>query len=668
LCTAAALLVATLEQLLLSLPTFKAIQPISSRRSHRFMNAPNHPRPPTREKVSALLLVAVLSSALGQATARADRFTVPTDSPPSSPSAPSSGDSGGSSSSGSPSAPSDSYSGGDRFIVPPPGGGNYASPSGGGGFSRGGGSRYYDPYWGGCYYWGGDYYFWGGHYYSTFHHRFGVYRDPHLYDYRSVPTANMQSPIFFPPAPPPLGAAIPPRPASITSIVAPADLAAYVYEPFYAPLSTRLSQADLTKKHLHRLETYRAARARLQDQLLKRLDELKDADPATRSAGLSALAATQADDLTKLEIDADNLRGDLLHGGLVGLFSGTGDWNERRRWRLGEGSLALPREQLVSVEFRVIRAAAFYQEGLSPEQRRLLREIEMELQVEAFKPKNATASVREETLLYFSPETARLPLPDDLPASLSLKIAEYEKDKTALKTELRDAIYSLDSTTATKRANGLQKLAESQADRFATLDALAEEIRVEFARLPNPPGPPTPPAFSPALSARITAYHTEKNTIQKTLQNRLDDVRKAHGKNAFSIVKKENPNPDSPTFRVEVPSSDKADAIMDAARKAIDSFNKEHASRLIALGKERDAIRVEVARFAADPQASAGKSVETLLNDFYANLQQGERWQHYRYYQIAMLQPGLSPAQRRLLFETALERLNLPLPAGEYPP
>jgi hypothetical protein len=604
------------------------------------MNAPNHPRPRARDKISAFLLPVVLSSALAPLTARADRFTGP--------------------------SYSDSYSGGDRFIVPTPGG--YASPGGNGGFVGGGGGRYYDPYWGGCYYWGGDYYFWGGHYYSTFHHRFGVYRDPHLYDYRSVPAANTQSPIFFPPSPPPLGAAIPPRPASVTSIVAPTDLAAYVYEPFYAPLSTRFSQADLTKKHLQRLEVYRTTRGRLQDQLLKRLDELKDADPATRVAELAALAAAQADDLTKLESEADDLRSDLLHGGLVGLFSGTGDWNERRRWRLGQGSLALPREQLVSVEFRVIRAAAFYQEGLSPEQRRLLREIEMELQVEAFKPKDAKASVPEETLLHFSPETARVPLPADLPASLSMKIAAYEKDKATLKTELRDAIYSLDSATAAKRANGLQKLAESQAGRFATLDALAEEIRIEFAQLPKPPGPPTPPAFSPALSTRITAYQTEKNTIQKTLQTRLDDVRKAHGKNAFNIVKKENSGPDSPSFRVEVPSSEKADTIIAAARKAIDSFNKEYADRLTALSKERDAIRVEVARFAADPQASAGKSVETLLNDFYDNLQQGERWQHYRYYQIAVLQPGLSPAQRRLLFEVALERLNLPLPAGEYPP
>ncbi len=641
-----------------------------------------HRRPHSSVRLAAL---AAFTALVLTTAARADRFIVPTDSgggssspPPSSP-PPSSGSSGGGYSGGGSSGSSssgsyDSGGGGGRFIVPAPSGGgspSYSGGGGGGGYIGGGHHHYhnyYDPFWGGCYYWGGNYYFWGGHYYSPFYNRYSIYRDPSAYDYRSVPSANTQSPIFFPPSPPPLGAPIPPRPPAQTSIPAPKDLATYVYEPFYAPLSTRLARADLTKKLLQRLENYRSDRARLQNELITRLDELKDSDPATRASELNLLASRQATDLTRLETEAEDLRSDLLHGGLVGFFSGTGDWNERRRWRLGEGSLALPRDQLVSVEFRVVRAAAFYQDGLSPAQRRLLREVEMELQVAAFKPKDATAANPGETLLFFSPETARLELPSNLPADLALKISAYEKDKSALKTELRDAIFFHDSATASTRTSELRSLAESQAPRFATLEALAEEIREGLMSLDTPPGPRIPPAFPASLNARITAYQTEKTALQKILQASLDEVRKAGGVDSFKLVKKESPSIGPATFRFEVPKSENSDAVIASARKAIETFNKTHEKRLADLNKERDAIRAEVARFATNEKITSGKSVETLLSDFYAHLQQGERWQHYRYYQIATLQPGLSPQQRRLLFEVALERLNLSLPSGEYPP
>ena len=638
---------------------------------------------------SAFAFVCVLLGAVS--FVRADRFIVPTNDssssssngsppPPPAPPPPAPPPSGG----GSNHTPPSSSNNSDRFVVPTPsdnrdrssrsgGGGGYdggyrgGHGSGGGydgGYRRGyGGHSYYDPFWGGCYYWGGNYYYWGGHYYDPSYQRFGRYRDSIEYDYRTVPAAaNNRSPIFFPPSPPPLGAPIPPRQPPSTSITAPAGLAAYVYEPFYAPLSTRLSQADLTKKNLQRLDAYRSTRNRLREELIQRLDRLKDTDPATRASELGTLALAQAGELTKLEAEADDLRGDLLHGGLVGIFSGTGDWNENRRWRLGEGNLSRRSADTVSAEFRVIRAAAFYQEGLSPAQRRLLREVEMELQVEAFKPKTASSHTPDEKLFFFSPETARLPVATDLPASLSLKLETYEKDKSALKAELRDALYSLDSAPAPKRAGTLRKVAETQAPHFATLEALAEEIRAEFALLPNPPGPAVPPAFPPALSARLTVYQAEKAMLQKELQAGLDEVRKT--KSAVNLTATGTPD----GIRFETPRSETSSAVIAAARKSVENFNKQHQERLAALTKEREAIRADVARFAAEKDSGSGKSVETLLNDFNTHLQQGERWQHYRYYQLAMLEPGLSPEQRRLLFEAALERLNLPLPAGEYPP
>ena len=40
----------------------------------------------------------------------------------------------------------------------------------------------------------------------------------------------------------------------------------------------------------------------------------------------------------------------------------------------------------------------------------------------------------------------------------------------------------------------------------------------------------------------------------------------------------------------------------------------------------------------------------------------------YVEYRQALFEPGLSPEQRRLLFDGAIERLELPLPRGELQP
>ena len=49
-------------------------------------------------------------------------------------------------------------------------------------------------------------------------------------------------------------------------------------------------------------------------------------------------------------------------------------------------------------------------------------------------------------------------------------------------------------------------------------------------------------------------------------------------------------------------------------------------------------------------------------------MQQIEIWRNYRDYQIAVLQPGLSPEQRRLLFDAALEKIALTNPDAASAP
>jgi hypothetical protein len=486
--------------------------------------------------------------------------------------------------------------------------------------------------------------------------------------YRSDRTANRDSmPIFFPPSPPPIGAPIPPKQAPGERIVAPTELAKFVYEPFYAPLSTRFSEQDLTKKLMTRLDNYQAKRNDLQTELQKKLKSLKDASSADRIQELETFAREQTPRIAALEAVADQLRSDLLRGGLVGMLSGTGDWNQARNWVLGRDFLAKPRDQTIVYEFLVMRAAVFYQEGLSPAQRRLLREVAMELQVEAFKPKSEEASKKETDLVFFSPETARIRVSDDLPADLAVKIAAYQSEKSAIKTELRDTLYQQDSVPASRRVQALKQLAESQEPRIAALEGLADDIRASLSRLPKQPGPSTPPAFSPELAKHISAYQKEKLAVQKLVQSKLEEIRTQLTPDANILLKKSGDDISRASYGLELSDKRYPEDKITLIREAIADLNKQNAQRFADLAKDRNAIRDEVARFtAAHPEMTGEKSVRSLLQDFFTALREEEAWQPYQDYQTAVYQPGLSSEQRRLLFEVALEKLSLPLPDGEF--
>jgi len=169
---------------------------------------------------------------------------------------------------------------------------------------------------------------------------------------------------YFPPDPPPLGAPLPAANATgDPAAAAPAELAAYVNEPFYAALGTRLALHDLSQEQQRRLEDYRDAKIALQTELRAHLDALKEADAPTRLRTLEAFALEQTPRIAELEAAAEKLRHDLAGG----LSSSGFDWNEYHRWGQANQPSTLA------------RAAAFYLDGLSAAQRRLLREMAFEL-------------------------------------------------------------------------------------------------------------------------------------------------------------------------------------------------------------------------------------------------------------------------------------------------
>jgi hypothetical protein len=110
----------------------------------------------------------------------------------------------------------------------------------------------------------------------------------------------------------------------------------------------------------------------------------------------------------------------------------------------------------------------------------------------------------------------------------------------------------------------------------------------------------------------------------------------------------------------------------EARREATLSFQQEHGERYQVLEQRYKAIRAAleiIARTATDEKTGRRLDIEALLRQHAASLAEfdgfGRAVAIYAHYRLAMLQPGLSPEQRRLLFSYALTGLAQPLPYGE---
>ncbi len=462
-------------------------------------------------------------------------------------------------------------------------------------------------------------------------------------------------PIYFPPAPPALGEPIPGNTTrvSLAKFSPPNVLASYVYEPFYAPLSPLIFTEDLSRVRREKLDHYRAARTAALDALHAKLDSLQSADAATRQAQLASFATEQGPTLAGLEVTAEDLRAHFVNGGF---FQSGSDWNDTRRWRLGDDT----RWESTTDEIKVMTAAAFFQEGLSPAQRRLLRELSMELSDSLQSPGAEIALSAPGPFLYFAPEMARIRLPVDLPAAVTEKISAYQAAKAALKNELREELYKQDRAFFDfKRTNALKALAEKQAAGLRTLEQMAEEIRVALAPYPNPAKPPALP-LPVDLSRRIGSYLAEKADWQRVMVSRQEALRAEFPEDRIEYIRQGS----GMSLQIVGNRRSKADttARRAAAQSALAPFNAEQGKRYDALVREKELLRTEVLKIATGVAGGAvQRSIDQLMTQFGYAFNQQERWTRYHDYEVAVLEPGLSAAQRRLLFGAAIEKLDLPL-------
>jgi hypothetical protein len=361
---------------------------------------------------------------------------------------------------------------------------------------------------------------------------------------------------------------------------------------------------------------------------------------------------------------AEQLREDLRPARAFGLQTNSTDSSERlsRLVHTVHDTPSDPAE--LGKETEAIRGAAFFQEGLSPGQRRLLLEAAMELEARVNPALGGGGAAAGKRLLSFSPETSRIPIRPDLEAPLEEKIGDYVSSKNALKAELRDALGSTNDDGREARRAAMAKLAEAQAPRIARIEALAEEIRSGLAALPNPAGPPAPPTLPPELASRISEYRKHKVEVLKTLHAML--IAPTPGYGATATPQKAAPvDTGTGTMAWMHDSSTTTEIRSSDLGVSVAEFDRRQNDLIAALNKEEAGIRESLADYVQSAGGPADrKSVNDLLRDFEDARQRQEIWDRYSDYHTAVLLPGLSPGQRRLMFDAAVEQLALPLPIG----
>lgn len=466
-------------------------------------------------------------------------------------------------------------------------------------------------------------------------------------------------PIFFPTTPPPLDRPVSRLAASSGQTIAPpAELAAYLTEPFYAVLSTRLTGNTLSATNRHKLDTYRAARDALLEELQMELALLRDAEPATRRNALTRLAQRQTSRLAELEATAEQIRSDLA--------TSENDWSALREWRLGQRNLRGDSPLEIGA---VMRASAFYQAGLAPAQRLLLREIAIEITSGA---DDAVAASARQPYLFFSPGLTRVRLPDDVPTETAAKVAAYETKKSTLKKELFDVISSHDNATfAFLRNAAIRSLAERQGPALAQLEILADDIRDGLVQHPSisPKAPQSP--LTPMLTQQTMIIVEARTALQKATREKIDaiiaevpadyPVAFATTIDAQGVKVRLMPRAGAGRRRLS-----QSDPLLVKITTRINEVGEEHRQRQEAFKRMIEELRGDVGRILG--KGATPQQIDEALDGVIRFNAQQENIAGYHDYRVAVFEPGLSPEQRRILLGGALRKLDLPLGGGEFQP
>jgi hypothetical protein len=463
-------------------------------------------------------------------------------------------------------------------------------------------------------------------------------------------------PFFLPPLPPAFGASIPePWRGAVfngTAYTPPEGLADFVGECFYPALAARLRSHGPSAELRSRLAEYQKTRDALVKELTGRVAELEYAPREVRHGELRALAAKQTPQVISLEAEAEAIRDALSQGGL---FDTRLDWTERvfddidriDRFNRSSGNAAARAVNEARAHRDLVLAGLYFEKGVSAAQRELLTELALEFRAESMP--SAPQLKIDSADTFFAPSGARFRLPPSLPSELSKKIGVYNRDKRLLKYELIETLMALSGLSDEARERALILSADAQRSRLAALASLAEEIRCDLAALP-PVRPASLPDMAISIVERFQKYQADRAALYAELDARL----------------KNEPVPAAAPARSPAANSVRSRT---PAAEISRQFRQENQERFDALDAEIEGIRRDLAEYArthpedaigpaADPDALLRKLTEAA--EHFHSI--GRQEAIYGNYRIAMLEPGLSPEQRRLLFNGAIVGLAQPLP------
>lgn len=484
--------------------------------------------------------------------------------------------------------------------------------------------------------------------------------------------APKRVPVFFPPAPPILGAALPNPTFVDLRLRPPAELAAFVSEPFYASLSTLYAEKQVSPKLQARLESFLAQRNLLEAELTARLAALGPLSPPDRERELAALRTAQAPALTACEEAAEQLRRDCREAGE--------DWSSLRRLLPADPT---PAKDARRQELRrnALLSVAFYQNGLSPTQRDLLREAVALLEPESFSPERKIVCPPDRRTLFFLPGAVRVVIPTSLPEPLAAKVLAFEQAKEKLKRELIDAVEPAERALWHDRF--WRKLGEKQASRLTDLETQAEELRRDFQQPAISFQPVLMPYLPPDFAGRFDRYRHAFDQVQLEFGQRLDArlrelltyqpgsgavkyrVVSSGAMGGLGMVAAGQPNAiylHALQFLPPPDANENQQKLLAQLKPTADAFSSEHTAQAQALETERKALEAEFGKIISTSSKLPADQALALLLRIAA---QADEWGRFSEYRQAVLLPGLSPAQRRLLLGLALRRLARPLAGGE---
>jgi hypothetical protein len=336
--------------------------------------------------------------------------------------------------------------------------------------------------------------------------------------------------------------------------------------------------------------------------------------------------------------------------------------------------------------FQVLRASVSYADGLSPAQRRLLGEFVLRLAHTAEGEDDAAhfpaQTAKASAAVFFLPETAQINLPAPLSPDLLGRVDLFLQEKNALQCEIAATIISNDNQPSNHARRALENLSRQQQKRIDALERQAEELRAGLAPLvPAPPASPLPAD----IAIRAREFRHDRQALQSQLVARLEDVRRTElnyrpGVELLNWSTNMSPNTFLPagsygtptvpfgTMLRELPTQHtRPMEVLARLQQTTDRFVADTASRQ----KELEMRKVELvtataealypSKFTGQPPSaeSFAKAARALQADEAAERSAASLEQ------IAVtVRPGLTPAQRRLLFQGVLIDLDLPLPPG----